>query len=320
MPAGCQWGFATVVRDKSAGNTKKIIRDSAASGGLYVVATPIGNLQDISARALEVLASVDVILAEDTRHSAKLLGHYGISTPCRSFHDHNESQQVAGIAQRIADGERIALISDAGTPLISDPGFRLVAILRERGHAVISIPGPSALVSALSVAGLATDRFCFEGFLPVRAGARQQYLQSLTRESRTLVFYESPRRILKALADLCSAFGGQRSAVVARELTKIHESVIADTLSELHGWLEQHPEQCRGEFVIVVAGAAPETGNDDEARISTRDLLSALIAELPLKQAVSVAARVTGAKRNALYQQALALASLGGEEGDAGSS
>ena len=215
--------------DKSAGNTKKVIRDSAAGGGLYVVATPIGNLQDISARALEVLASVDVILAEDTRHSAKLLGHYGISTPCRSFHDHNESRQVARIAQRIADGDRIALISDAGTPLISDPGFRLVAALREQGYAVISIPGPCALVSALSVAGLATDRFCFEGFLPARTSARQQYLQSLARESRTLVFYESPRRILQALADLGGAFGGHRPAVVARELTKIHESVIAAT-------------------------------------------------------------------------------------------
>jgi 16S rRNA (cytidine1402-2'-O)-methyltransferase len=307
-----------VASDKSAGNTKKVIRDSAAGGGLYVVATPIGNLQDISARALEVLASVDVILAEDTRHSAKLLGHYGISTPCRSFHDHNESRQVARIAQRIADGDRIALISDAGTPLISDPGFRLVAALREQGYAVISIPGPCALVSALSVAGLATDRFCFEGFLPARTSARQQYLQSLARESRTLVFYESPRRILQALADLGGAFGGHRPAVVARELTKIHESVIAATLSELHSWLEEHPAQCRGEFVIVVAGAAPDTGDDDDVRLSTRDLLSALMAELPLKQAVSVAVRLTGAKRNALYQQALALTAAGGEEGEGG--
>jgi 16S rRNA (cytidine1402-2'-O)-methyltransferase len=299
-----------VARDKSTDESKGTAR--GAAGCLYVVATPIGNLQDISARALDVLNSAHLILAEDTRHSARLLAHYGITTACRSFHDHNESRQVAHIVERIAAGERIALVSDAGTPLINDPGFRLVAALRAQGQAVIPIPGPSALVCALSVAGVATDRFCFEGFLPARASARRRYLRGLSAEQRTLVFYESPRRILKAVTDLVAEFGPDRPAVLARELTKIHESVISATLAELCSWLEEHEEQCRGEFVIVVAGAAPPAlVNDDTAAVSTRDLLRVLIQELPVKQAVAVVARLTGAKRNTLYQQAIALSRAG---------
>jgi len=304
-----------VAREKSAGETKQAARGSARAGGLYVVATPIGNLQDISARALEVLNSVDLILAEDTRHSAKLLAQYGIATACRSFHDHNESRQVAQIAKRIAAGERVALVSDAGTPLINDPGFRLVAALRELGHAVVPIPGPSALICALSVAGVATDRFCFEGFLPARTSARRRCLQALSAEQRTLVFYESPRRVLQAVVDMAAAFGPDRAAVLARELTKIHESVISATLAELHTWLEEHDEQCRGEFVVVVAGAASSDVEDDTVPVSTSHLLRALVDELPVKQAVSVAARLTGARRNALYQQALALSSTSDEDG-----
>lgn len=315
MPAGCQCGIVKVARDKSASETNGAARVAIAGGALYVVATPIGNLQDISQRALDVLGSVDLILAEDTRHSARLLGHYGISTACRSFHDHNETRQVALIVHRIAAGGRVALVCDAGTPLISDPGFRLVAALREHGHAVVPIPGPSALVCALSVAGLPTDRFCFEGFLPARPSARRRCLAALSSEQRTLIFYESPRRILPALHDLASEFGPQRPAVLARELTKIHESIIRATLAELHAWLEEHSEQCRGEFVIVVAGAAPAEEDDDWVRLPVVDLLRALVEELPVKQAVSVAARLTGGKRNALYQQAIALPGAGNEDG-----
>lgn len=276
-------------------------------GALYVVATPIGNLQDLSGRALEVLESVDLILAEDTRHSAKLLAHFGVGTPCRSFHEHNETRQVAQIVKRVAAGGRVALISDAGTPLISDPGFRLVAALREQGHTIVPVPGPSAVVSALSVAGLPTDRFCFEGFLPAKAPARRRILHTLASEPRTLIFFESPRRILSALNDLAAEFGAERPAVLARELTKIHETVIGNTLAELCDWLEAHPEQRRGECVLVVAGAAPQSQAGAPAQARTSDLLRALMEEVPVKQAVAVAARVTGAKRNALYAQALAL-------------
>jgi 16S rRNA (cytidine1402-2'-O)-methyltransferase len=301
-----------VARDKS-GTELNAATVAVDGGALYVVATPIGNLQDLSRRALDVLDSVELILAEDTRHSAKLLAHYGITTACRSFHEHNESRQVAGIVERIAAGGRVALISDAGTPLISDPGFRLVAALREQEQAVIPIPGASAVISALSVSGLPAARFCFEGFLPARSSARRRHLQALSVEQRTLVFYESPRRIKQALADLAAEFGHDRCAAVARELTKIHESVLTGTLAELHGWLEEHEEQCRGEFVIVVAGATPGHEDDDRARVSSKDLLRLLIEEMPVKQAVSVAARITGGKRNALYQQAIALSGAGNE-------
>jgi 16S rRNA (cytidine1402-2'-O)-methyltransferase len=296
-------------------------KDGAAGGGvLYVVATPIGNLQDIGRRALEVLESMDLILAEDTRHSAKLLGHFGIGTACRSFHEHNEARQVAQIVKRIAAGARVALICDAGTPLISDPGFRLVAALREGGYRIVPVPGPSAAICALSVAGLPTDRFCFEGFLPTKAGARRRLLQGLASEPRTLIFYESPRRLVSAVTDLVAEFGGERRAVLARELTKIHETVVGGTLTELLNWLEAHPEQRRGECVIVVGGA-PRAGDDAASEAHARDLLRVLLEELPVRRAVAVAARLTGGKRNALYQQAIALtaaaskgAADGGEE------
>ena len=296
-----------VAGDKSGSEVTGAAKAADPEGALYVVATPIGNLQDLSRRALDVLDSVDLILAEDTRHSAKLLAHYGIGTACRSFHEHNEAHQVARVVERIAAGERVALISDAGTPLISDPGFRLVAALREAGQAVIPIPGASAVISALSVAGLPTDRFCFEGFLPPKASARRRYLQALSSEQRTVVFYESPRRVKQTLVDLHAEFGPDRRAVLARELTKIHESVVSGTLAELQRWLEEHEEQCRGEFVIVVSGAAPAREDDDTASVSSRELLRLLVEELPVKRAVAVAAQITGGKRNALYQQAIAL-------------
>ncbi|NIM29002.1 MAG: 16S rRNA (cytidine(1402)-2'-O)-methyltransferase [Gammaproteobacteria bacterium] len=286
-----------------------------SSGALYVVATPIGNLADIGRRALDVLAGADLILAEDTRHSAKLLSHYGISTACRSFHEHNEARQVAQVVKRIADGAHVALICDAGTPLVSDPGFRLVAALREQGLAVIPVPGPSAAICALSVAGLPTDRFCFEGFLPSRSSARRRVLHTLAREPRTLIFYESPRRLLSAVADMAVEFGDARRAVLARELTKIHESVISGTLAELRDWLAAHAEQRRGECVIVVAGAARDSDDGLAGGVDPEALLRVLIEALPVKQAVAVAARVTGIKRNVLYRQALALAARGREDG-----
>ena len=287
---------------------------ASTAGALYVVATPIGNLKDLSRRAVEVLDGVDLILAEDTRHSAKLLAHYGIGTACRSFHDHNEARQVTQLVKRIADGGRVALISDAGTPLISDPGFRLVAALREQGHTIIPIPGPSAAICALSIAGLPTDRFCFEGFLPPRASARRRLLHSLSSEARTLIFYESPRRVLTTVSDLVGAFGAERPAVLAREMTKIHETVVSGTLVELRSWLETHPEQRRGEYVIVVAGAPPAREEDAATNAATRNLLRVLVDELPVKQAVAVAVRITGGKRNVLYRQAVALADSGGSE------
>ncbi len=304
--------------DKSGSDSTGAAKAATPGGALYVVATPIGNLQDVSRRALDVLDSVDLILAEDTRHSAKLLAHYGIGTACRSFHEHNETHQVARVVERIAAGDRVALISDAGTPLISDPGFRLVAALRAASLAVIPIPGASALISALSVAGLPTDRFCFEGFLPPKTSARRRHLQTLSSEQRTVVFYESPRRVKQTLADLLAEFGPDRRAVVARELTKIHESVVSGTLAELQRRMEEHEEQCRGEFVILVAGAAPAREDHDTASVSTRDLLRLLVEELPVKRAVAVAARITGGKRNALYRQAIALSGRESEDATEG--
>ncbi|MDX1432932.1 MAG: 16S rRNA (cytidine(1402)-2'-O)-methyltransferase [Gammaproteobacteria bacterium] len=281
-------------------------RQANTRGALYVVATPIGNLGDIGRRALEVLADADLILAEDTRHSAKLLAHYGITTTCRSFHEHNEQRQVAGIVERIGAGERIALISDAGTPLISDPGFTLVAALRARGIAVVPIPGPSAAIGALSAAGLPTDRFCFEGFLPASAGGRRRRLESLRDEARTMIFYESPRRVGAMVVDLAAAFGGDRPAVLAREITKIHETFVDGTLDTLGQWLEAHAAQARGEFVVMVGGAPPKA--DTELESAARETLRVLLEELPVKRAAAVAARLTGAKRNVLYREALALA------------
>jgi len=310
-----KWGTGIVARAERGRGTEGAKRGASRRGALYVVATPIGNLQDLGARAIDVLGSADLILAEDTRHSAKLLGHYGIGTACQSFHEHNETRQVARIVERVAAGERIALISDAGTPLISDPGFRLVSALREQGYEVVPVPGPSAAISALSVAGLATDRFCFEGFLPTRTGARQRHLQSLATEHRTLIFYESPRRILQSVADMDAVFGPDREAVLAREMTKLHETIVAASLAELHSWLEEHPEQRRGEFVVVVAGAEPA---DDEDGAGASALLRALMEEMPVKQAVSVAARLTGGKRNALYREAIGLTEAGDDTGAGG--
>lgn len=275
-----------------------------SAGTLYVVATPIGNLGDLGRRAIEILSSVELVLAEDTRHSARLLDHYGIDTPRRSLHEHNEAALVAELAARIEGGASVALICDAGTPLISDPGYLLVSELRARGARVTPVPGPNAALCALSVAGLPTDRFCFEGFLPPRASARRARLATLAGEPRTLVFYESPHRILDVVTDLASAFGEEREATIARELTKLHETVRRAPLGELRRWLEADEDQRRGEFVVVVAGAPPA---DPEAAASLDTLLGALLEALPLSRAVAVATRATGLRRNHVYRRAMAL-------------
>jgi 16S rRNA (cytidine1402-2'-O)-methyltransferase len=272
---------------------------------LYVVATPIGNLGDLSERARQVLAAVDCIAAEDTRHSGKLLKAFGISSHLVSLHEHNERQVVPRLVERLVAGEAVALISDAGTPLISDPGYHLVQAAHDAGIRVVPIPGPSALLAALSAAGLPTDRFVFEGFLPAKAAARQQRLQALLHEPRTLVFYESPHRLLSCLQDLVAVLGGERRACLARELTKLHETVLSLSLGELARRVEQDADQQRGESVLVVAGEA--AGGDDTEAAEQRRVLEILLAELPVRQAAELAARLTGGRRNELYRLALEL-------------
>ncbi len=277
---------------------------SIEAGTLYVVATPIGNLGDMSPRAQQVLAEVALIAAEDTRHSAPLLRHFGIQTKLIALHDHNERQASDALIRRLQEGASIALISDAGTPLISDPGYHFVSRARAAGVAVSPVPGASAVMAVLSVAGMATDRFAFEGFLPPKQAARHSQLQHLASEPRTLVFYESPRRVQEALADLLDTFGPEREAVVARELTKQFETIRKGRLGELNAWFAENPEQCRGEFVLVVAGAPAQEGDalDPEAR----RIVELLAEELPKKQAAALAARICGAKRNRLYDHLLA--------------
>lgn len=276
------------------------------TGILYVVATPIGNLADISERARTILAQVDVIAAEDTRRTGILLQYLGIQKPMIPFHDHNEERQTARLLERLLAGETAALVSDAGTPLISDPGYRIVHEARQAQIQVIPIPGPSALIAALSVSGLPTDRFRFEGFLPSKTGARRKYLQALAGETATLVFYESSHRIAESLHEMREIFGADREAVVARELTKTFETLLAGSLGEICARVDRDPDQSRGEFVVMVHGA------DAAAAKSSRDaaagLLRVLLEELPVKQAASLAARYTARPRNELYALALEIA------------
>lgn len=268
---------------------------------LYIVATPIGNLKDISLRALDILKSVDLIAAEDTRHSARLLDFYGIKTPLISLHEHNEQQRIAELLPQLQAGKQIALISDAGTPLISDPGAKLVQALREAKISVIPIPGACAAISALTVSGLPAGQFVFEGFLPTKGAERQKRLTELASESRTLIFYEAPHRIIEFIAQLIETCGGERLATVARELTKTFETIHHDTLAGLHQWLLDDPMQRKGEFVVVLAGA-PAVPRDDQ---ELQRILRILLAELPLKQSVALATTITGAKRNHVYNLAL---------------
>ncbi|EGV51669.1 ribosomal RNA small subunit methyltransferase I [endosymbiont of Riftia pachyptila (vent Ph05)] len=277
---------------------------NVSKGVLYVVATPIGNLDDLSRRAVKVLSTVDLIAAEDTRHTRPLLRHYGIATPMMAFHEHNEREAMERLLQRLAQGEQVALVSDAGTPLISDPGFPLVREARQRGIEVVAVPGPSAAIAALSVAGLPTDRFLFAGFPPRQGAQRRHWLEALLKETATLVFYESSHRIKASLADMAAVFGSERQAVIARELTKLHETVLSGSLSSLIEQVEADANQRKGEFVLLLAGAEPVNVTDSGA--DAERILRVLVGELPLKQAAALTAKITGLKKNALYQQALA--------------
>ncbi len=272
-------------------------------GTLYVVATPIGNLADIGARAVEVLGRVDLVAAEDTRHTAGLLSHLGLKKRLLSLHTYNESSRTATLLDLLAQGQSVALVSDAGTPLISDPGFPLVRAAREAGFRVTPVPGPSALVAALSVSGLPCDRFVFEGFLPAKQGARRAHLEVLRNEPRTLVFYESPHRIEATLADMAAVMGGEREAVLLRELTKTFEQIHAAPLARMQPWLAADADHRRGEFVIVLAGAEAES-SDVEVQ---REVLGVLLDYMRVKDAAAAAARLTGASKRDLYQLALTL-------------
>ncbi|MDF2867277.1 MAG: rsmI [Gammaproteobacteria bacterium] len=272
------------------------------SGILYIVATPIGNLADMTFRAVQVLQTVDLIAAEDTRHSRPLLQHYGIQTPSLSLHAHNEQQRSQELLEKLQQGQKIGLISDAGTPLISDPGFYLVEKARAAGHKVVPIPGVSAVITALSAAGLPTDKFSFEGFLPAKAGARQKRLTELQQEIRTLVFYEAPHRITDLIDDMLLVYGNERYGVIARELTKQFETIQGGSLIELRSWLQADSNQQRGEFVVLIKGCEPL---QNESQHEAHEVLKILLAELPVKQAVSLAVKLTGAKKNELYQWAL---------------
>jgi len=269
-----------------------------AAGILYVVATPIGNLADLSARAIETLRGVDAICAEDTRHSRPLLAHHRIERPLLALHEHNEAEIAAKLVARMLNGESLALISDAGTPLVSDPGYRLVRTAREAGIRVSPLPGACAAIAALSVAGLASDRFAFEGFLPAKPAARRARLAQLASEPRTLVFYESSHRIEEMLADARTAFGDARAAVLARELTKLFETVLDGDLATLHTRVAADADQRKGEFVVIVAGV----GDDTDARlIEGRRVYAKLCEYLAPSQAARVAAELTGAARKSLY-------------------
>lgn len=275
-------------------------------GVLYIVATPLGNLGDMSNRAIEILNAVDLIAAEDTRHSQRLLMHLGIAKKqLIALYDHNERDQSEGLLARIVEGQSIALISDAGTPLISDPGYVLVRTAHEQGIRVVPIPGACALITALSASGLPTDRFCFEGFLPAKTHAREEVLQHLLKETRTLVFYEAPHRILETLKSLHTIFGPDREATLARELTKTFETIKQGTVLELLTWVESDTNQTRGEIVLILKGAvaAKKAGLTPEAL----NILSVLMADLSLKQAVDLTVKITGIRKREVYDCALRL-------------
>jgi 16S rRNA (cytidine1402-2'-O)-methyltransferase len=282
--------------------------NSDVTGALYVLATPIGNLGDISRRALDILNSVSVVLAEGTRHSKRLFNHYGITTKLRACHQHNEEKLVDWVVQCLAAGENIALISDAGTPLISDPGFVLVRALRAQGCEIVAVPGPSSIIAALSIAGLPTDSFVFDGFLAAKHAARCTQLARYQAEPRTIVLLESSHRIVACLQDIVEVLGGSRRCVIARELTKKFESVLNGTAAEILTALLIDENQTRGEFVLMLAGA--KEVSQDQA--DTQAMLKILMAELPLKQASMLAAKLSGERKNDIYQLALALKASAG--------
>jgi len=272
---------------------------SVQPGCLWVVATPIGHRDDLSARAIVTLREVAVIAAEDTRHSHPLLVHHNIDTPLIALHEHNERDAVEAIVRRLQGGDSVALISDAGTPLISDPGFRLVRAARAAGVRCIPVPGACAAIAALSVAGLPSDRFVFEGFLPPKAAARRSRLQELAGDARTVIFYESSHRVAESLADMRDVFGAEREAVLARELTKMFETVLGEPLAELAARVAADPDQQRGECVILVAGR----GEEADAKLAEGQRIFAILREeLPPAKAAKMAAAITGAPRKLLYE------------------
>ena len=275
-------------------------KEQDKNGILYVVATPIGNLDDMTPRAIATLQNVDTILAEDTRHSGGLLKKFGITTPARAYHDHNEQQLVPELIKRLQAGENMALISDAGTPLVSDPGYHLLNLAQQAGINIVPVPGASALIAALSVCGLPSDRFTFNGFLPAKQKARQKKCQELKTETATQIFYEAPHRLTECINDLNEVFGSDRHVCIARELTKIYETIRTGTLAELSQWLDQNPGQCRGEIVIVVEG------NHEEKTVDGEDqrVLEVLLEYLSPSQAVAAAVKITGGKENQLYKLA----------------
>lgn len=275
-----------------------------AEPALYVVATPIGNLRDLTLRALDVLRTVDLVAAEDTRVTRHLLAHFTIDTQTTALHEHNEERAAQRIIEMLRQGKSVALVSDAGTPAISDPGARLVQSVREAGLRVVPIPGPSAVITALSVSGVLDEHFLFYGFLPSRGAARLQELERVRQVPWALVFYEAPHRVRETMADFEQAFGGERRVIIARELTKLFETIHACRLGDACGWLDADSNRSRGEFVLIVEGAA---ANGDADAEEAERVLKLLLAQLPLKQAVQLAADITGAKKNALYQRALEL-------------
>lgn len=269
---------------------------------LYIVATPIGNISDISYRAIETLQQVDVIAAEDTRHSGKLLSHYQIKKPMFPLHDHNERERGKVLIEKIKAGQSVALISDAGTPLISDPGYHLVNECREKGVDIVPIPGACATIAALSAAGLPTDRFSFEGFLPAKEKGKQDKLSALIEETRTMVFYESPRRIIDTVQQVVNILGADRKIVIARELTKTFESFYALPAQEMLEWLNEDSNHCRGEFVLMIAGAVADSEAIPQVALNTLTLLK---EQLPLKKAAALTAQIHSQKKNDLYKWGL---------------
>ena len=273
------------------------------TGTLFVVATPIGNLEDLSPRARQTLEAVDLIAAEDTRHTGRLLSHFGVKTPLFALHDHNEDKVVKTLMAELVNGKSIALVSDAGTPLISDPGFRLVGSAHANGVRVVPIAGPSAATAALSAAGLPTDRYCFEGFLPAKQKSRRTRLAELATEPRSVVIYESVHRIRDCLADLVAEFGAQRVAFIGRELTKLHEQCVQAPLAELLRQVDVGDIACKGEFVVVISGCSDAVASP----IAVDPLLAELAVHLPTREAARIAAKVTGGRPNDLYARLLEL-------------
>jgi 16S rRNA (cytidine1402-2'-O)-methyltransferase len=282
---------------------KQLETAAISASTLYIVPTPIGNLGDITQRALSVLQSVDLIAAEDTRHTGLLLQHFAINARLFALHDHNEQQKSEVLLARLREGQSIALVSDAGTPLINDPGYHLVRTCREAGIRVVPLPGPCAAIAALSAAGLPSDRFCYEGFLPAKSKGRRDALKALEQEPRTIIFYESTHRLLDSLDDICAVLGEARYVVLAREITKTWESIHGAPIGELVAWVKEDENRRKGEMVLIVEGFKAQS--DDELPADALRTLALLQAELPLKKAAALAAEIHGVKKNALYKYAL---------------